>query len=61
MTTNAPRAQEGPARPNESTQNHHVTARSVRGPDGTARTMYCVDGRDVGSLEDLESFVGSRE
>lgn len=40
------------------TQNHRVTARTVRRPDGSTRTVYRVDGREVGSRAELEAVMG---
>lgn len=44
----------------ESTQNHRVTARTVRNADGSTRTVYRVDGREVGSRAELEAVMGGQ-
>jgi hypothetical protein len=37
-----------------------VTARVVREDDGSRRTIYTVDGHDVGSLEALQTVLGGQ-
>jgi hypothetical protein len=60
MATNAPRTLEGSARQEAPTQNHRVTARIVRDGDGSTRTLYRVDGREVGSRAELEAVMGGQ-
>jgi len=40
------------------TQNHRVTARTVCDGDGSTRTIYSVNGHDVGSRAALEAALG---
>lgn len=44
-----------------SAQNHRVTARTVRDDDGSTRTIYRVDGHDVGSRAALEAALGGQQ
>lgn len=60
MATNVSRGYQSRERPAAPTQNHRVTARTVRDADGTTRTIYHVDGHDVGSIEALEAALRGR-
>jgi len=42
------------------TQNHRVTARTVWNADGSTRTVYRVNGRDIGSRAALEAAMGAQ-
>lgn len=57
MATNAFHGYESRERQAAPTQNHRVTARTVRERDGSTRTIYRVDGHDVGSLEALKTAL----
>jgi len=56
----ASRGFESRERPEAPTQNHRVTARTVRNADGSTRTVYRVNGRDVGSRAALEAAMGGQ-
>jgi len=58
MATNDSRGFRTPARTNASATNRRVTARVVREDDGSQRTIYAVDGDDIGSLEALRTALG---
>lgn len=60
MVTNDSRGFRTPARTDASATNRRVTARVVRRDDGSHRTIYTVDGHDVGSLEALQTVLGGQ-
>lgn len=51
--------QDGPTA-DASATNRRVTARVVREGHGSPRTIYTVDGHDVGSLEALQTVLGGQ-
>jgi hypothetical protein len=57
MPLKPPRGLRPRARQEVSTENHRVTARIVRDDDGSARTIYRVDGHGVGSRAALEAVM----
>jgi hypothetical protein len=45
------------ASPQESDEEHRITARTVRTADGTVATEYRVDGRVAGSAAEVEALL----